>query len=159
MEYDDGYDDEPDMDAFNEIMETKIIPRIDEVMEEIISEGFESDKVADELQKRLFNDDIKEELEQIGISLDDCEGIEMNVYTMNIDEKSELAEKIINTESHEDMAHIISNAIEEKDKYPLHRSKNGVMTFNSYDLKDPINSEDIEPISSEQFNIMFGNEK
>lgn len=156
MDYNDGYDDEPDMNAFNEIMESKIIPRIDSVMEEIIAEGTPTEEVANELQKRLFSDDIKNELEAIGINMDDCEGIEMNVYTMQVDDKSELVEQITNAESHEDMAQIIGKAIDEKDRYPTQRSENGILSFNTYELKDPINPDDVEPVSNEQLKQMFG---
>jgi hypothetical protein len=156
MSYEDEYEQEPDMNRFNEIMETKIIPRIDEVLQDIISEGFDAEDVAGELQKRLFNEEVRAELEEIGIDMEDCDGIEMNVYTMKVDDKGDLIEKISNAESGEDMAELINEAIESKDRYITNRSEGEILSFNAYTLKDPINPEDIEPISEDQFKEMLG---
>ena len=156
MSYDDGYDDEPNMNLFNELMEREIIPKIDEVMESIIADEVPGDEIAAELQKRLFTDEIKEKLEDIGVSWDSCEGLEMNVYTMKVDDKSELVDRINEAESHEDMAQIISEAVSEKDKYTTHRSEDGVLSFNAFELKDKLTMDDVDPVSDDELKRMMG---
>lgn len=161
---DDGYDDESEEDyLFNEnvhaILNNMVIPRIDSVVQEVQNEMPELDKIGfgNEIHKRLFNDDVMEKLYEVGFDQEDFRDIELNVFSIELGgDFDSIVEKLDSIEDEEEKQEYILNMLENKDKYLIDSKRDNCLTFNTYDIKESLTTDNIEPITEDEFNKMLG---
>ena len=158
--YEDNEEDEYDLSKqLHEILNTMILPRIETVVEGIKEEYPNIDKrdFSEKLHARLFNEEVIKQLKDIGIEDNELSDIEINIFSVDLDENVEsIVDQISLIEDEEDKQEYIMDFIENKDRYLIETSEYSGLTMNTYEVKPRISLDDIDPISEDEFNKMLG---
>lgn len=149
-------DDEHDIDEFSRIIQELVINRLDAVINDMTDDDVPKEDFPQELRNRLFDKNLEAELGKIGMSLEDCAGIQFNIYEMDMTDKEDLIDQIESTDDPEERARIIGEEIDKHDRYITNKSEDDIVSYNSYKLKEKLDGDTIDPISEDQFKKMFG---
>lgn len=144
----DENNDEEFTEEVQELINKFVAPKIEQILKTLMEKKeLSKESFAKEFYKKLFTKSLRTKFENLGLNIEDCVNVEINMF--HCDDLS----KDINDEGFD--AEEFQEFVESQDRYKVLDKQEGILNFKAYEVKPRLTINDVDPVTNEELKRMF----